>query len=66
MGDKAKGIKEQVKGAMDKAVGSVTGNDVRRAKGEAEITEGSARKDLGDQKDNRESGAVDPGNPSNT
>ena len=43
----------------------MTGNDDKKAKGEAQITEGDNRKDLADQRENAEKGKTDPGNPTN-
>ncbi|WP_338119605.1 CsbD family protein [Paraburkholderia flava] len=63
--DQRKGLKEELKGVVDKAVGTVTRNDAKKAKGDAEITEGENRKDLGDQTRAAEKGKVDPGNPTN-
>ncbi|MFM0440762.1 CsbD family protein [Paraburkholderia strydomiana] len=63
--DKTEGIKEDLKGMMNKGIGSITGNEDRKLKGEAQITEGENRKDLGDQRENAEKGKTDPGNPSN-
>ncbi|MFM0529478.1 CsbD family protein [Paraburkholderia strydomiana] len=63
--DKTEGIKEELKGMMNKGIGSITGNEDRKLKGEAQITEGENRKDLGDQRENAEKGKTDPGNPSN-
>ncbi|XUW91260.1 CsbD family protein [Burkholderia sp. M6-3] len=63
--DKTEGIKEELKGMINKGVGSITGNEDRKLKGEAQITEGENRKDLGDQRENAEKGKTDPGNPSN-
>ncbi|WP_244817753.1 CsbD family protein [Caballeronia sp. Lep1P3] len=64
--DQKEGIKEQVKGWVDTAVGTVTGNEDRKLKGDVEITNGANRKDYGDQKDNIEKGVEDPGEPTNT
>lgn len=63
--DKTEGIKEELKGYVNKGVGSITGNDEKKLKGEAQITEGDNRKDLGDQRENAEKGKTDPGNPTN-
>lgn len=65
--DKAKtsGIKEQVKGVADFAVGKLTGNKDRELKGQVEITNGSNEKDRSDWPDNVQRGADDPDNPSN-
>lgn len=63
--DKTEGIKEELKGMINKGIGSITGNEDRKLKGEAQITEGENRKDLGDQRENTEKGKTDPGNPSN-
>jgi len=63
--DKTEGIKEEIKGFINKGVGSITGNDAKKLKGEAQITEGENRKDLGDQLENAEKGKTDPGNPTN-
>nr|WP_225032079.1 CsbD family protein [Paraburkholderia sp. XV] len=64
-GDKAKGIKQEIKGYVNKATGSLTGNEARKAHGEAQITEGDNRKDLADQQENGRKGKTDPGNPTN-
>jgi uncharacterized protein YjbJ (UPF0337 family) len=64
-GDKTEGIKEELKGMVNKGIGSITGNDQKKLEGEAQITEGDNRKDLGDQLENAEKGKIDPGNPSN-
>ncbi|CAH2796517.1 MAG: hypothetical protein PPHEINF_4308 [uncultured Paraburkholderia sp.] len=56
--DKTEGIKEELKGMVNKGIGSITGNKAKKA-------EGDNRKDLGDQRENAEKGKVDPGNPSN-
>jgi uncharacterized protein YjbJ (UPF0337 family) len=61
--DQKEGIKEQVKGWTDTAIGTVTGNEDRKVKGDVEITNGANRKDYGDQKDNIEKGVEDPGEP---
>jgi len=63
--DKTEGIREELKGMINKGIGSITGNEDRKLKGEAQITEGESRKDLGDQRENAEKGKTDPGNPSN-
>jgi len=63
--DKTEGIREELKGMINKGIGSITGNEDRKLKGEAQITEGENRKDLGDQRENAEKGKTDPGNPSN-
>jgi uncharacterized protein YjbJ (UPF0337 family) len=63
--DQREGLKEELKGYVNKGVGSITGNDDRKLKGEAQITNGDNRKDLGNQTDNVDEGNVDPGNPSN-
>ncbi|MFM0545246.1 CsbD family protein [Paraburkholderia strydomiana] len=63
--DKTEGIKEELKGMINKGIGSITGDEDRKLKGEAQITEGENRKDLGDQRENAEKGKTDPGNPSN-
>ncbi|MDR5815154.1 MULTISPECIES: CsbD family protein [unclassified Caballeronia] len=63
--DQREGIKEQVKGWVDTAVGTVTGNEDRKVKGDVEITNGANRKDYGDQKKNIEKGVEDPGEPTN-
>ncbi|WOD14953.1 CsbD family protein [Paraburkholderia kirstenboschensis] len=63
--DKTEGIKEELKGMINKGIGSITGNEDRKLEGEAQITEGDNRKDLGDQRENAEKGKTDPGNPSN-
>ncbi|SEJ17297.1 CsbD family protein [Paraburkholderia diazotrophica] len=63
--DKTEGIKEELKGYVNKGVGTITRNEAKKAKGEAQITEGDNRKDLGDQRENIEKGKTDPGNPTN-
>jgi uncharacterized protein YjbJ (UPF0337 family) len=63
--EKSAGIKEELKGYVNKGVGSITGNDAKKLKGEAQITEGDNRKDAADQRENIEKGKTDPGNPSN-
>lgn len=63
--DQKEGIKEQVKGWTDTAIGKVTGDEDRKLKGDVEITNGANRKDYGDQKDNIEKGVEDPGDPTN-
>ncbi|CAH2897606.1 MAG: hypothetical protein PCALPYG88_3056 [uncultured Paraburkholderia sp.] len=63
--DKTEGIKEELKGMINKGIGSITGDEDRKLKGEAQITEGENRKDFGDQRENAEKGKTDPGNPSN-
>ena len=63
--DQRKGIAEEIKGYVNKGVGSITGNEDRKVKGEAQITNGDNRKDLGDQRDNIDKNKVDPGNPTN-
>jgi uncharacterized protein YjbJ (UPF0337 family) len=55
-----------VKGWVDTAIGTVTGDEDRKLKGDVEITNGANRKDYGDQKDNIEKGVEDPGEPTNT
>lgn len=57
--DQREGIKEQVKGWTDTAIGTVTGNEDPKVKGDVEITNGANRKDYGDQKDNIEKGVED-------
>ncbi|CAL8480562.1 CsbD family protein [Caballeronia sp. S22] len=52
--DQREGIKEQVKGWPDTAIGTVTGNEDRKVKGDVELTNGGNRKDYGDQKANIE------------
>jgi uncharacterized protein YjbJ (UPF0337 family) len=52
-------------GLRHKGIGSITGNEDRKVKGEVQITNGDNRKDLGDQKEKLEKGEVEPGNPSN-
>lgn len=63
--DQRKGIAEEIKGYVNKGVGSLTGDETRKLRGEAQITNGDNRKDLGDQRDNIEKNEVDPGNPTN-
>jgi uncharacterized protein YjbJ (UPF0337 family) len=62
---KASGVKEQLKGIVDFAVGKLTGNKDRELKGQVEITNGSNQKDRADWEDNVKKGADDPDNPSN-
>jgi len=64
--DKTDGIKEQVEGWVDTAIGTVTGDEERKLKGDVEVTNGASRKDYADQKDNIEKGVEDPGEPTNT
>lgn len=59
------GVAETIKGYVNKGVGSLTGNEDQKVKGEVQITNGDNRKDLGDQQDDLDKGKVDPGNPSN-
>ena len=63
--DQREGLTEELKGYVNKGIGSMTGNEDCKVKGEVQITNGDNRKDLGDQKDNMEKRKVDPGNPSN-
>jgi uncharacterized protein YjbJ (UPF0337 family) len=63
--DQRAGIAEEIKGFVNKSIGFLIRNEDRKVKGEVQITNGENRKDLGDQKDNVDEGAVDPGNPSN-
>jgi uncharacterized protein YjbJ (UPF0337 family) len=63
--DQASGIGEQIKGWTNTIVGTVTGNEDQKVKGDVQITNGANQKDFGDQKDNVEKGADDPGNASN-
>jgi uncharacterized protein YjbJ (UPF0337 family) len=65
MNEKLGGVKEQIKGLADLAVGKVTGNEDRELEGGVEITNGSNKKDRADWEDNVRKGADDPGNPSN-
>ncbi len=62
---KTTGVKEQLKGVADLAVGKLTGNKDRELKGQVEITNGSNQKDRADWQDNMAKGADDPDNPSN-
>jgi len=48
--DQKEGSKEQIKGWTDSAIGTVTGSEDRKVKGDIEITDGANRKDYGDQK----------------
>jgi uncharacterized protein YjbJ (UPF0337 family) len=64
--DKKEGIIGQLKGWTNIAMGTVTGNDERKMKGDVQLIEGSNRKDLADQKENLEEGATDIGNSTNT
>jgi uncharacterized protein YjbJ (UPF0337 family) len=61
--DQKEAIQEQIKGWTGTAIGTVTGNEERKVKGDVEITNGANRKDYGDQKDNIEEGVEDPGEP---
>jgi uncharacterized protein YjbJ (UPF0337 family) len=63
--DQREGIKEQVKGWVDTAVGTVMRDEDRKLKGDVEITNGANRKDYGDEKKNMEKGVEDPGEPTN-
>jgi uncharacterized protein YjbJ (UPF0337 family) len=63
--DQREGIKEQIKGWADTAIGSLTGNEDRKVKGDVEITNGASQKVYGDQKDNIDKGVEDPGEPTN-
>ncbi|ABE36090.1 hypothetical protein DR64_8264 [Paraburkholderia xenovorans LB400] len=63
--DQREGLKEELKGYVNKGIGSITGNEDRKVKGEVQITNGDNRKDLGDQEDSIDRNAIDPGNPSN-
>jgi len=63
--DKVDGVKEQLKGVANLAIGKITGNEDRELQGQVEITNGSNKKDLSDFKDNVDKGADDPDNPSN-
>jgi uncharacterized protein YjbJ (UPF0337 family) len=63
--DQKEGIKEQAKGWIDTAIGTVTRDEARKVKGDVEITNGASRKDYGDQKENMEKGVEDPGEPTN-
>jgi uncharacterized protein YjbJ (UPF0337 family) len=62
---KTSGVKEQLKGVADFAVGKLTGNKERELKGQVEITNGSNEKDRADWQDNMKKGETDPDNPSN-
>jgi|GEM_PF-767127 len=59
--DQKQGIKEEIKGWTDTALGTVTGNENRKVKGDVEVTSGANRKEYGDQKDNIDEGMEDPG-----
>jgi uncharacterized protein YjbJ (UPF0337 family) len=65
--DKAKveGVKEQLKGVADFAVGKLFGNKDRELRGQVGITNSSNKKDRADWQDNVRKGANDPDNPSN-
>jgi uncharacterized protein YjbJ (UPF0337 family) len=65
--DKAKveGVKEQLKGVADFAVGKLFGNKDRELRGQVGITNSSNKKDRADWHDNVRKGANDPDNPSN-
>jgi uncharacterized protein YjbJ (UPF0337 family) len=62
---KTSGVKEQLKGVADFAVGKLTANKDRELKGQVEITNGSNQKDRADWQDNFKKGESDPDNPSN-
>jgi uncharacterized protein YjbJ (UPF0337 family) len=63
--DKRSGVGEQIKGAVDLAIGKLTGNKDQELRGQVEITNGSNKKDREDFYDNVKKGADDPDNPSN-
>ena len=65
--DKAKveGVKEQLKGVADFAVGKLFGNKDRELRGQVGITNSSNKKDRADWQDNVRKGANDPDSPSN-
>jgi uncharacterized protein YjbJ (UPF0337 family) len=65
--DKAKveGVKEQLRGVADFAVGKLFGNKDRELRGQVGITNSSNKKDRADWQDNVRKGANDPDNPSN-
>ncbi|KMZ11177.1 hypothetical protein BHUM_06223 [Candidatus Burkholderia humilis] len=63
--DQKEGIKEQLKGVADKAIGTVTRNDDRKAKGDVEIINGENRQEYGKQKKAIEKGDKEPGETTN-
>ena len=65
--DEAKmdGVKEQLKGVADFAVGKLFGNKDRELRGQVGITNGSNKKYQTDWQNNVRKGADDPDNPSN-
>jgi uncharacterized protein YjbJ (UPF0337 family) len=65
--DKAKveGVKEQLKGVADFAVGRLFGNKDRELRGPSRNHERFKQKDRADWQDNVRKGANDPNNPSN-
>ena len=62
---KVDGVKEQLKGVADFAVGKLFGNKDRELRGQVGITNSSNKKDRADWQDNVRKGANDPDNPSN-
>jgi uncharacterized protein YjbJ (UPF0337 family) len=62
---KVDGVKEQLKGVADFAVGKLTDNKDRELRGQVGITNGSNKKDRTDWQNNVRKGANDPDNPSN-
>jgi uncharacterized protein YjbJ (UPF0337 family) len=61
--DQKEGIKEQIKGWSDTAIGTVTDDEHRKVKGDVEITNGANRNHFGDQKDNIEKDVEDAEEP---
>jgi hypothetical protein len=62
---KVEGVKEQLKGVADFAVGQLFSNKDRELRGQIGITNGSNKKDRADWQDNVRKGANDPDSPSN-
>jgi uncharacterized protein YjbJ (UPF0337 family) len=62
---KVDGVKKQLKGVAESAVGKLNGNKDREPQGQVEITNGSNKKDQADWQDNVRKGADNPDSPSN-
>jgi uncharacterized protein YjbJ (UPF0337 family) len=63
--DQKEGFKEQIKGFADKAIGTVTRNEDRTAKGDVEIINGENRQEYGKQKKAIDKGNDEPGETTN-
>jgi uncharacterized protein YjbJ (UPF0337 family) len=63
--DQKEGIKEQIKGFADKAIGTVTRDEDRKAKGDVEIINGESRQEYGKQKKAIDKGDNEPGETTN-